>query len=116
MSLGGYHVCSVGHDIAGIEVVKLEDVVYHLLLSVLNDAFLAADIDHHTDLLLRDGLLIGVRVKAEQAHNGVGGDRKHLDEGLCDFGEREQNADNLERDLFGRLHGYALGRKLAEYK
>ena len=107
------HVGAVGHYIPGVEVVELEDVVYHLFLRVLYDALFSADVNEHTYLLLRHGLLRRVRVIAEQTDKAVGGQGEYLNKRLGYLLEAEQYADDSERDLFGRLHGYSLRRKLA---
>ena len=107
------HVGAVGHYIPGVEVVELEDVVYHLFLRVLYDALFSADVNEHTYLLLRHGLLRRIRVIAEQTDKAVGGQGEYLNKRLGYLLEAEQYADDSERDLFGRLHGYSLRRKLA---
>ena len=67
------HVGAVGHYISGVEVIELEDVVYHLFLRVLYNALFSADIDHHAYLLFGHGLLRCVRIVAQQTDKAVGG-------------------------------------------
>ena len=110
------HIGAVGHYISGVEVIELEDVVYHLFLRVLYNALFSADIDHHAYLLFGHGLLRCVRIVAQQTDETVGRQGEYFYERLGYFLEAEQYSDDLERDLFGRLHGYSLGRKLAQDK
>ena len=110
------HIGAVGHYISGVEVIELEDVVYHLFLRVLYNALFSADIDHHAYLLFGHGLLRCVRIVAQQTDETVGRQGEYFYERLGYFLEAEQYSDDLERDLFGHLHGYSLGRKLAQDK
>ena len=104
----------MGHYIACVKVVELKDVVYHLFLRVLNNAFFATDIDHHTDLLLGDVFFVSVGVKSEQTDYAVGRHGEHLDKWLGYLRNEQQDTYHLERHFFGHLHRDPLGGKLAQ--
>ena len=57
-----HHIGTVDHHVLGRHVVKLEDVFNHLLLARLDGPLLLADVHHHTDLLLRDLVVLGVGI------------------------------------------------------
>ena len=106
----------MGHNIPCVKIVKLENVVYHFLLNILDNALLAADINHHSDLLLGEDLLIGMGVISQKLYDGIGRNGQHLNKRGKNLGEEKQNSDNSERDFFRSLHGYLLRRKLTENK
>ena len=114
--LGRDHIGAVGHDIGHVDVVKIEDVIDHLLLLVFNDALFSADIHHHADLFLGHALLVGVRIKTEQPHNKVCCAGKHFHKRRKELFAHKQNTDHGKRDLFALLHRHAFWRKLAEHK
>ncbi len=63
------------------QVVKLKNVLYHFLFRNVDDALLAADIDHHTNFFLADLFVLGVGVNAQKPQHGVCRNGQHPDDG-----------------------------------
>ena len=79
---GGFHsggLGPVGHHGCHRAVVKLEDVVDHVLLALFDDAFFLAHIHHHADFFLGDLLwfLIGAVAQHPQQQAGEAFCRSH---------------------------------------
>ena len=105
-----------GHDILGGDIVKLEDIVDHILLDALDDALFLAHVHHHPDLFLGDVLLIRMGIHAEQADDQVGGYGQQLDKGARHHRNHPQNADEGKGQRFGFLHGDPFGYQLTEHQ
>jgi len=95
----GDHVQARNHHLAHGCFVELEDGVDHLLLFVLDDAFLLAGVNQGHDLLL--GHVAPLGLDAQQAHNAIAQDTGQV-------GERPQET-HQEGHRAGEVRGQALG-------
>ena len=108
------HFRSVGHNVACVKVVKLKNIINHFFLSIFDNAFFAADINHHSDFFFCHFLFVSIGVKSEKTHNRIGRKRKNLYKRLHCRSNKSEYSHNLEGYLFGNLHTDSLGCKFTE--
>ena len=108
------HLGAVGGDLAGGAVVELEHVLDELLFGAVDDPLFAALVHHHADLLLADGLLVGIGVHPQQAQHAVGGGGEQPDDGGEGPGDGAEQGGHAQGQGLGLAHGQPLGHQLAK--
>ena len=112
----GGDVAGVGHQVPGHGLAEVEHVVDPLALFPLNGAPGLAQVHHHADLLLGDGLLLRLGAQAHEPEQAVGGHGQQPHRRPQDGGDAPHHAAGDLRHLHGLLHGDALGHQLAEHQ
>ena len=107
-------VGSMGSDLFGGQVIKLEDVLDELLFLLVYSTLLAAYIHHHADLFLTDGIVLSIGINAQQAKDAVGGDGQEPDDGGEGGGDAGDEAGHPQGQGFSLAHSHPLGDQLAE--
>ena len=85
-----------------------------LLFFAVNGAFLGTHIHHHADLLLADGLLLGVGVNAKQAEDGIGGSGQEPHNRGKQLGDGGDQAGDSQRQRLCLTHGHPFGNQLTK--
>ncbi len=107
-------VCAVGGDVSGGQIVKLEHILDELLLLVVDGTLLAADVHHHPDFLLADGIILGIRVNPQQPQYGVGGEGQKPNQGGKELGNPRDEGGHTQSQGLRLSHSNTLGHQLAE--
>ena len=114
IGLDGDDVDARDHDLAHGRLREVEDGAEHLALVLLEDAFLAADLDHQAQFILRDewGLVAGLA--AEELDQAVRDPGEEGDEGTQHDHQPLDRRDQHARPALRRAHRRRLRRDLTE--
>ena len=112
-----HHDLGLGdHDVVGLLVGEVEDLVDQLLLDLLDAARLPALGDDHPDVLLGVGVHArGRRLDPEQLRDRIRGHLEQRDNRLCTAREQLDRRREPDRESLCPLERDRLGHQLAEH-
>ena len=114
--VGKCYIDTGNHDVLGICISEIENVVDHFFFVGFNDTILVADIHDGTELFLGHGFVDSIRIYMQDVQEKSGYQIYHKDHGCHESHQKMNDSDITQGKLFGIKCCIVFWCDLSEYQ
>ena len=114
--VGKSYIDTGNHDVLGICISEIENVVDHFFFVGFNDTILVADIHDGTELFLGHGFVDSIRIYMQDVQEKSGYQIDHKDHGCHESHQKMNDSDITQGKLFGIKCCIVFWCDLSEYQ